>query len=170
MAWQAWNGIGREMATTQKRSDPPTEQDWTAPGSNAAVKFGREVCGSLEIAERREWLVTNGIGGYASGTVSGDLTRRYHGLLHHRGLSLVTAFDGATPFYLLSGVAGFAPRHEWYRDFLLPQGDSGARQLDAAAKLSVARPQGIARKLVFRHGRQVPCVETCGRFAPYQRE
>ena len=29
----------------------------------------------------REWLVTNGLGGYASGTVSGTLTRRYHGLL-----------------------------------------------------------------------------------------
>src|ERR687897_630456 len=29
----------------------------------------------------REWLVTNGLGGYATGTVSGALTRRYHGLL-----------------------------------------------------------------------------------------
>ena len=30
---------------------------------------------------RREWLVTNGLGGYASGTVAGVNTRRYHGLL-----------------------------------------------------------------------------------------
>src|SRR5262245_37876638 len=29
----------------------------------------------------REWLVTNGQGGYASGTIAGILTRRYHGLL-----------------------------------------------------------------------------------------
>jgi predicted glycogen debranching enzyme len=29
----------------------------------------------------REWLVTNGLGGYASGTISGANTRRYHGLL-----------------------------------------------------------------------------------------
>ncbi|MHB8618074.1 MAG: glycogen debranching enzyme N-terminal domain-containing protein, partial [Chloroflexota bacterium] len=29
----------------------------------------------------REWLVTNGVGGYASGTVGGRYTRRYHGLL-----------------------------------------------------------------------------------------
>src|SRR5882757_8893009 len=29
----------------------------------------------------REWLVTNGLGGYASGTVSGVASRRYHGLL-----------------------------------------------------------------------------------------
>src|SRR5215813_11679056 len=29
---------------------------------------------------RREWLVTNGLGGYASGTISGSVTWRYHGL------------------------------------------------------------------------------------------
>ena len=46
-----------------------------------SIKFGREICGQLEIAEGREWLVTNGIGGYASGTVAGNLTRSYHGLL-----------------------------------------------------------------------------------------
>ena len=45
------------------------------------IKFGREICGDFESATGREWLVTNGIGGYASGTVSGALTRRYHGLL-----------------------------------------------------------------------------------------
>lgn len=45
------------------------------------LNFGREVCGHLETARSREWLVTNGIGGYASGTIAGMLTRRYHGLL-----------------------------------------------------------------------------------------
>jgi len=45
------------------------------------LDFGREVCGDLHAAGDREWLVTNGIGGYASGTVAGLLTRRYHGLL-----------------------------------------------------------------------------------------
>src|SRR5712671_3617545 len=29
----------------------------------------------------REWLVTNGLGGYASGTVAGVITRRYHSVL-----------------------------------------------------------------------------------------
>jgi predicted glycogen debranching enzyme len=29
----------------------------------------------------REWLITNGLGGYASGTVAGVITRRYHGIL-----------------------------------------------------------------------------------------
>jgi len=32
-------------------------------------------------ASAREWLVTNGLGGYASGSLSGASTRRYHGLL-----------------------------------------------------------------------------------------
>lgn len=45
------------------------------------LQFGREACGDLPVAEGREWLVTNGIGGYASGTVAGLLTRRYRGVL-----------------------------------------------------------------------------------------
>jgi predicted glycogen debranching enzyme len=35
----------------------------------------------LQALAWKEWLVTNGLGGYASGTVAGTLTRRYHGLL-----------------------------------------------------------------------------------------
>ncbi|HXW08695.1 MAG TPA: amylo-alpha-1,6-glucosidase [Vicinamibacterales bacterium] len=34
-----------------------------------------------KVMPRREWLVTNGLGGYASGTVAGLVTRRYHGVL-----------------------------------------------------------------------------------------
>src|SRR6059058_4111001 len=37
--------------------------------------------GEREALLTREWLVTNGLGGYASGTVAGVATRRYHGLL-----------------------------------------------------------------------------------------
>jgi predicted glycogen debranching enzyme len=35
----------------------------------------------VELLLSREWLLTNGLGGYASGTIAGPLTRRYHGLL-----------------------------------------------------------------------------------------
>ena len=35
----------------------------------------------LEKALRKEWLITNGIGGYASSTIVGCNTRKYHGLL-----------------------------------------------------------------------------------------
>ncbi len=45
------------------------------------ISFGREICGDIEASESREWLLTNGQGGFASGTVGGQLTRRYHGLL-----------------------------------------------------------------------------------------
>jgi predicted glycogen debranching enzyme len=40
-----------------------------------------ETIAAGERPPRREWLVTNGLGGYASGTVAGVLTRRYHGML-----------------------------------------------------------------------------------------
>ena len=45
------------------------------------VHFGSEICGDLRVAEQREWLATNGLGGYAMGTVSGAPSRSYHGLL-----------------------------------------------------------------------------------------
>ncbi len=52
-----------------------------AERARGTVRFGRGLCGDLAAAEAREWLLTNGRGGYAMGTVAGTLTRRYHGLL-----------------------------------------------------------------------------------------
>lgn len=49
--------------------------------SQLPIRFGREIAGDLDVAEQREWLVTNGLGGYGSGTVAGTVTRGYHGLL-----------------------------------------------------------------------------------------
>ena len=46
-----------------------------------SLRFGRDIAGDLSLAEQREWLVTNGIGGYASGTIAGSISRGYHGLL-----------------------------------------------------------------------------------------
>src|SRR3954470_155230 len=45
------------------------------------IEFTREVCGDLERAQGREWLETNGLGGFASSSITGLNTRRYHGLL-----------------------------------------------------------------------------------------
>ena len=45
------------------------------------LRFDHSVCGNLDQALRREWLETNGIGGFASSTIVGLDTRRYHGLL-----------------------------------------------------------------------------------------
>src|ERR1700684_3759168 len=47
----------------------------------SVVDFPRDKCRDLSFSEPREWLVTNGIGGYAFGTVAGLLTRSYQGLL-----------------------------------------------------------------------------------------
>src|SRR5712691_4085706 len=45
------------------------------------IQFKKEICGDLDAALQREWLENNGIGGFASSTIIGLNTRRYHGLL-----------------------------------------------------------------------------------------
>jgi predicted glycogen debranching enzyme len=45
------------------------------------LRFGSQTLGDLDEATGREWLVTDGLGGYAAGTIAGLATRRYHGLL-----------------------------------------------------------------------------------------
>src|SRR5437762_3786013 len=45
------------------------------------IDFSRASASDRQQLLYREWLLTNGLGGYASGTISGTVTRRYHGLL-----------------------------------------------------------------------------------------
>ncbi|WP_069805804.1 amylo-alpha-1,6-glucosidase [Thermogemmatispora onikobensis] len=45
------------------------------------ITFDRRICCDLNETISREWLITNGLGGYAAGTVAGVLTRMQHGLL-----------------------------------------------------------------------------------------
>ncbi len=45
------------------------------------IEFDQEICRNLSASLSREWLETNGIGGFSSATISGLNTRRYHGLL-----------------------------------------------------------------------------------------
>ncbi|MEW6753767.1 MAG: amylo-alpha-1,6-glucosidase [Candidatus Latescibacterota bacterium] len=47
----------------------------------ASIRFDATVTRDFSRASTREWLETNGLGGWASSTVSGAHTRRYHGLL-----------------------------------------------------------------------------------------
>jgi glycogen debranching enzyme len=58
-------------------------------------------CRNLAVSKRREWLLTNGIGGYAMGTPCGANTRRYHGLL------VAATTPPATRLVLLAGVDAF---------------------------------------------------------------
>jgi predicted glycogen debranching enzyme len=50
-------------------------------GRLAPIRFGRDICNDLALAERREWWLASGTGGYAGGTIALSLTRRYHALL-----------------------------------------------------------------------------------------
>ncbi|MGH7731934.1 MAG: glycogen debranching enzyme N-terminal domain-containing protein, partial [Candidatus Eiseniibacteriota bacterium] len=45
------------------------------------MRLGQDVLSNLEAASAREWLLTNGLGGSASGTAAGAHTRRSHALL-----------------------------------------------------------------------------------------
>jgi len=89
------------------------------------VHFGREICGNLRAAESREWLVTNGIGGFASGTVAGGMTRRYHGLLIAAlqpplgRTHLVAALDETVSY---AGATYALATHRWASGAVDPQG------------------------------------------------
>lgn len=48
---------------------------------NGLTTVNRHDVSSFDTAADREWLVTNGLGGYAAGTIADAATRRYHGLL-----------------------------------------------------------------------------------------
>ena len=48
---------------------------------NSIIRFSEDVCGDVERTKRLEWLETNGLGGFASSSITGMNTRRYHGLL-----------------------------------------------------------------------------------------
>jgi predicted glycogen debranching enzyme len=91
----------------------------------AEVQFGREICGDLDLAESREWLLTNGIGGYASGTIAGSQTRRYHGLLVAALQSpvgrtqLVSAVDEIVHYL---GIEFSLATHRWASGAVDPRG------------------------------------------------
>src|SRR3954451_3139839 len=64
-----------------------------------------------EVLLGREWLVTNALGGYACGTVSGAATRRYHGLLiaaHPAPLGRVMMWNHLTEHFRLPDYRGVA--------------------------------------------------------------
>src|SRR5947209_20494814 len=52
-----------------------------APTNAWNLYVGKDICGNVEAGLNHEWLVTNGLGGYASGSLVGATTRSYHGLL-----------------------------------------------------------------------------------------
>ena len=65
----------------QANSSGPQVTERAAPQVIRRVPFSGEGSAAPEVLAEREWLITNGLGGYASGTLLGAITRRYHGLL-----------------------------------------------------------------------------------------
>jgi predicted glycogen debranching enzyme len=100
------------------------------------IVFGPGVCGRIGPGTDREWLVADGRGGYAMGTVAGLRTRRYHGLL--------TVADG-TPARRHLGLVSLDPvltdpggaqirlgTHEWRSGVLDPRGFQLLERFDLA--------------------------------------
>src|SRR5260221_1843758 len=91
----------------------------------SAIELGPQIMGDLDAASMREWLVTDGLGGYAMGTVGGLATRRYHGLL---------MVAKAPPIGRMLGLAALDPvltigdttirlaTHEWNDGTIAPGG------------------------------------------------
>src|SRR5579863_10497665 len=102
-----------------------TQQIESPSGLHSPVHFGRDICGNLSAAESREWLVTNGIGGFASGPIAGGMTRRYHGLLVAAlqpplGRTQLVAFLEETVRY--NGETFALSTHRWVSGVVDPQG------------------------------------------------
>ncbi len=89
------------------------------------VQFDRSVCNDFATASSREWLVTNAVGGFASGTVAGCSTRRYHGLLLAAlqppvgRMQFVAALDEVVS---CAGSTYELASHEWASGAIAPQG------------------------------------------------
>src|SRR4051812_39081684 len=116
-----------EAATMRAPPAAPGTAQGTANvrGSPGPIRFSRAICGDLGQAERREWWLANGRGGYAGGTVAGSLTRRYHGLLiapigSPLGRRLILAKTDATLFAGDQSLPLFTNR--WSSGALAPAG------------------------------------------------
>src|SRR5947208_595405 len=62
-------------------SEQDTGERGQVPSNAWNLYVERDSCANVQVGLDREWLVTNGIGGYASGSIAGATTRSYHGLL-----------------------------------------------------------------------------------------
>jgi hypothetical protein len=128
------------------------------PAQLMPIRFGRAVCGDLTEAERREWWLANGLGGYAAGTVAGNLTRRYHGLLTAPvdpplGRRLVFAKADAT--LIADGREWSLFTNRWADDTVAPAGYS-------ALKASISTG-------AFRYGFSPPAASASKQWSGWNR-
>jgi predicted glycogen debranching enzyme len=92
----------------------------------SSIIFGPQSCGSLAEGASREWLVPDGRGGYAMGTVAGLRTRRYHALLVVAGDRPATRQVGLVSLdpvvELPSGAQVRLATHAWASGAVSPAG------------------------------------------------
>jgi predicted glycogen debranching enzyme len=138
----------------------------TVAARNAKIKFVREVCGNLDAAEAREWIVTNGIGGFASGTVAGCVTRRYHGLLIaalHPPVGRTQLVTGLDEIVRYGGAEYSLATHQWARGVVDPKGFLNIESfcLDGMTPVwTYALADALLEKRVsMRHGENTTYVE-----------
>jgi len=131
----------------------------------AVLHFGRAICNDRAAATRREWLVTNAIGGYACGTVAGELTRKYHGLLiaatqpPGKRVLLLTALDAEVA---IDGITTSLATHRWCGDVVSPHGDIHLErfELDGSVPIWTYRLGSVLleRSIWMRRGSNTTCV------------
>ncbi|WP_433228533.1 amylo-alpha-1,6-glucosidase [Micromonospora sp. CA-248260] len=128
--------------------------------------FGPGVCGELATGATREWLVTDGLGGYAMGTVSGLRTRRYHGLLVVAGETPAARRVGLVSLdpavVLPSGARVRLGAHEWNSGVVDPRGYEFLERFDLVDGLPRWRWRigevVIERELAMTYGRPAVAV------------
>ena len=120
----------------------------------------------LAAAIQREWLVTNGIGGYASGTVAGVNTRRYHGLLVAaldpplgRAVMLAKADEVVT----IDGDTFELGANEYEPDVIYPQGYALLQSVYLEGQAPVFRyrtgENELEKRIWLAHGRNTTYIE-----------
>src|SRR5580658_10473950 len=76
-----WACRARSRGTMPIRETFPALLEPNTGTNNDMLYLPAQMCRDLAAASKREWLETNGLGGFASSTITGLNTRRYHGLL-----------------------------------------------------------------------------------------
>ncbi len=148
------------------RKKAAASADRAVAPQSAKIKFGREVCGNLDAAEAREWIVTNGIGGFASGTIAGCETRRYHGLLLAAlrppvgRMQLVTGLDEIVRY---GGAEYSLATHQWAGEVVDPKGFLNIESFRLDGMMPVwtyALADALLEKRVWmRHGENTTYIE-----------
>ena len=106
------------------------------------LRLGPETCRNLESALSREWLVTNGLGGYASGTVAGVNTRRYHGLLvasMNPPVQRMVLLAALEEWLLTSNEPGSLAAQEYWDGTVYPEGFAHLDAVELDGMLPVFR-------------------------------